>query len=115
MSHALSKTVKAKLRELVLVAHKKALQTGLEELCADADRWRRGEIDNLEFSDRVQAYRDGPNRKIYKRFTWSRHEDLPPIVASAIEAGLLDEKTIPDDVMATGVRKYLIILRSKET
>ncbi len=112
MPHPLSKMVKAKLRELVHTAHNKALQTGLDELCADADRWRRGEIDNLDFSDRIQAYRDGPNRKIYKRFTWSRHEDLPPIVASAIEAGLLDEKTIPEDVMASGVRKYLGFLRS---
>src|SRR5438128_11689887 len=89
MTGELSKCVKKQLRELVYVAHEKALQDSLAKLGQHFDRWRRSEIDAIQFADLIREFDEGPNRDIYRRFTWSRN-DLPRQVADEIHTGFLD-------------------------
>ena len=53
MTGELSKCVKKQLRELVYVAHEKALQDSLATLGQHFDRWRRSEIDAIKFADLI--------------------------------------------------------------
>jgi hypothetical protein len=114
MSEAFSKSVKEKLRELIIEAHEKALRQALEELGTHFDRWRLGKIDATDLVDFIHEFDKGPSREIYKRFTWSSYNDLPKLVAAAIRDGLLDEKTIPEDVMEAGVGRWLAGIRLSE-
>jgi hypothetical protein len=111
MPGELSKSVKKQLRDLVYAAHEKALRQPLQDLSPHFDRWRQGEIDAIGLADLIREFNDGPSREIYKRFTWSRNDDLCMLVAYGIHHGLLDEATIPEDVMAA-VGKWLAFLRS---
>ena len=114
MREEFSKSVKKKLRELVLEAHEKALRAPLEELSRHCDRWRSGEISAIDFADLIHDFSNGPSREIYKRFTWSSYNDLPVMIAGAIHDGLLDEEAIPDDVMATSVGRWMAMIRADE-
>jgi len=50
-------------------------------------------------ADRIHEFHDGPNREIYKRFTYSGSADLPMLAASAIATGLIGEKEVPTEVL----------------
>jgi hypothetical protein len=91
MDGELSKAVKRQLRELVYAAHEKALRKPLASLGKQLDRWRRTETDAIQMADLTREFDEGPSREICRRFTWSRNDDLPRLVADAIHAGLLQE------------------------
>jgi hypothetical protein len=110
MSGELSKAVKKQLRELVYAAHEKALQEPLGSLAKHFDRWRRSEIDAIQIADLIREFDEGPSRETYRRFTWSRNDDLPKLVADAIHTGLLQESALPEDVLSA-VRRWLSFYR----
>ncbi len=100
MDHnALPKPVKKKLAELVCTAHETALRQELLKLRDDFARWDRGELDSFRLSERIHQYHDGPNREIYKRFTYTSSRDLPMLAASAIRLELVDKQSVPADVL----------------
>ena len=47
----------------------------------------------------IHEFHNGPNQAIYKRFTYTRNDDLPMLAASAVAAGLIDEKDVPAEVL----------------
>jgi hypothetical protein len=106
MTGELSKSVKKQLRELVYAAHEKALREPLAELGKHFDRWRRGEIDAIQIADLFREFDDGASREIYRRFAWSRNDDLPRLVADAIHTGLLDESALSEEAIPA-VRRWL--------
>jgi hypothetical protein len=112
MTGELSKSLKRKLRELGYQAHEQALRQPLADLGAQFDRWRRGEIDAIQLADSIREFNDGPSREIYQRFTWSRNDDLPMLVAYGVDRGLLDENTLPDEVKAA-IARWLAFLRAE--
>ncbi len=112
MTSELSKSVKKQLRELVYVAHEKALQDSLATLGKHFDRWRRGEIDAIQCADLIREFDEGPSRDIYRRFTWSRNDDLPRLVADAIHTGWLEETALSEEAIPAGGR-WLAFYRRK--
>lgn len=99
MTHELSKSVKKQLRELVYTAHESALRPALVVLGKHFDRWKRGEIDAIGLSDLIREFDEGPSREIYDRFTWSRNDELPRLVADAIHSGLLAETALSQEAV----------------
>jgi hypothetical protein len=104
MQGEFSKSVKKELRDLVYAAHEKALRASLVTLGNEFYRWQRGEIDAIEIADRIREFDQGPSRAIYRRFTWSRNEDLPRLVADAIRSGLLAETALTPEAVAAVTR-----------
>jgi len=110
MSGELSKATKKQLRELVYAAHEKALREPLARLGKQFDRWRRSEIDGIQIADLIREFDEGPSREIYRRFTWSRNDDLPKLVAYSIHTGLLQESALSEEVMSA-VKRWLSFYR----
>jgi hypothetical protein len=110
MTGELSRAVKKRLRELVYTAHEKALQDSLGTLGKHFDRWRRGEIDAIQIADLIREFDEGPSREVYQRFTWSRNDDLPRLVADAMHRGLLDERALSEEAIPA-VAKWLAFYR----
>ena len=107
MTGDLSKSAKKQLRDLVYIAHERALRVSLVTLSKHFDRWQRGEIDAIEIADRIREFDQGPSREVYRRFTWSRNEDLPRLVADAIHSGLLEEAALSKEVVPA-VNRWLV-------
>jgi hypothetical protein len=105
----LSKSAKKQLRDLVYTAHERALRVPLATLSKHFDRWQRGEIDAIEIADRIREFDQGPSREVYRRFTWSRNDDLPRLVADAIHSGLLEEAALSEEVVPA-VNRWLVFL-----
>jgi hypothetical protein len=110
MDGELSKAVKKQLRELVYAAHEKALREPLASLGKQFDRWRRSEINAIQMADLIREFDEGPSREIYRRFTWSRNDDLPRLVADASHTGLLEECALSEEAIRA-VRRWLSLYR----
>jgi hypothetical protein len=111
MPDDLSKSQKKALRDLIYAAHNEALRLALPELSADFDRWRRGQIDSIALADRLRAFDEGASREIYRRFTYSNYAQLQMQVAGAIQDGLIDEKSLSEEVRAC-LERWLAFYRS---
>ena len=105
-----SKSVKKELCDLVYAAHEKALRDGLEKLGKHFERWQRGEIDAIAIADRIREFDEGPSRAVYRRFTWSRNDELARLVADAIRSGLLAETELSPKAVAA-VSRWLSFFR----
>ena len=110
MNGDLSKSVKKQLRELVYAAHEKALQEPLGSLAKQFDRWHKNEIGAIQIADLIREFDEGPSRDIYRRFTWSRNDDLPRLVADAIHTGLLQESALSEEA-TLAVKRWLAFYR----
>jgi hypothetical protein len=69
-------------------------------LNADFDQWRRGQINSIALAERLRAFDEGASREIYRRFTYSIYNQLQMEVAGAVQDGLIEEKSLADDVRA---------------
>jgi len=99
MQQQFPKAVQKELAAIATAAHKAALRRALAELGDHFDRWRRNEIDAFELADRIHEFHDGPNREIYKRFTYEGTDGLPIIAAYAVANGLVDEGSVSAETM----------------
>ena len=90
-----TKANKRKLRQLAGVAYERELCAELAKLEVEFTRWRAGEIDPFELSDRIHRFHDGPSRDLYVRYT-----RVPPsqTVASALALQILQEEEVPSEV-----------------
>ncbi|MDB4951979.1 MAG: hypothetical protein JWM27_4628 [Gemmatimonadetes bacterium] len=85
------------MRELITQAHEKALDAALRPLADDFDRWRAGEVDAFELSERIHAFHDGPARDLWNQYTSSMKE---LVAAHAIHTGLIDRASVPAELLA---------------
>ena|SRR6476659_2813508 len=90
-----TKATKRKLRELAGVAYRRELGHELAKLEMDFTRWRSGEIDPFELSDRIHRFHDGVSRDLYVAY-----RNLSPIhaVARAIALQVLDRTAVPSEI-----------------
>lgn len=65
MKQDMPKNIKRDLRSLVRLAHEAELRKALEDLHADFERWKSGEIDSFDMADLVHKFHDGPNRELH--------------------------------------------------
>ena len=92
----LPKAIKRDMRTLIGLAHETELAKALDELHGDFERWKSGEIDSFELSDRIHRFHDGPNREIYLRYTG--RVDARYLVEYALEEGLIQKAAVPKEV-----------------
>ena len=111
MESKLPPSVKKQLKSMVFRAHETALRSPLSELARQFERWQRGEINSFDLVDRIHEFHNGPSQAIYKRFTYTRNDDLPMLAASAIATGLIDEKDVPAEVLPY-LERWLAFYRS---
>ncbi len=95
MGQELPKTIKKTMRSLAGLAHETELRRVLEELYGDFQRWKSGEIDSFDLSDRIHTFHDGPNREIFLRYT--SRLDLRFLVQYALEEGLIQKTAVPKE------------------
>jgi hypothetical protein len=91
-----TKANKRKLRELAGMAYRRELGHELAKLEMDFSRWRGGEIDPFELSDRIHHFHDGVSRDLYVAY-----RDLSPshAVARAIALQVLDRTEVPSEIL----------------
>lgn len=91
-----AKANKRKLRELAGVAYRRELGHELAKLDMDFSRWRSGEIDPFELSDRIHRFHDGVSRDLYVTY-----RDFSPInaVARAIALQVIDRTEVPSELL----------------
>src|SRR5437868_10242462 len=92
-----TKANKRRLRELAGVAYTRELGNELAKIEMDFTRWRRGEIDPFELSDRIHRFHDGVSRDLYVIY-----RDLSPrhAVARAISLHVLERAEVPFEILA---------------
>jgi hypothetical protein len=92
-----TKANRRKLRELAGVAYSRELGAELSKVEEDFARWRSGEIDPFELSDRIHRFHDGISRDLYVTY-----RDLSPpfVVARAVALGILERPEIPPEILA---------------
>jgi len=91
-----TKVNKRKLRELAGVAYKRELGAELSKLELEFARWRSGEIDPFELSDRIHRFHDGISRDLHVLYG-----RLPPghSVARAVVLQVLQEAEVPSELL----------------
>jgi hypothetical protein len=92
-----AKANKRKLRELAGVAYTRELGAELSKLEEEFARWRSGEIDPFELSDRIHRFHDGISRDLYVLYG-----RLSPSssVARAVAFKVLQEAEVPSEILA---------------
>lgn len=97
LQEELPKPIKRALRSLSHQAHEAELRRALSELSRHFDRWKAGEIDSFELSDRIHEFHDGPNREAYLRY--NSRLDLRFLVGRALREGLIERESVPREVL----------------
>jgi hypothetical protein len=84
------------LRDLAGLAYRRELGNELAKLEMDFTRWRSGEIDPFELSDRIHRFHDGVSRDLYVTY-----RDIPPLrtVPRAIACQVIDRTEVPVEIL----------------
>jgi hypothetical protein len=94
--HELSKQAKRMLREQAGLAYEEELRRALLPLAEDFDRWRRGELESGELSERIHRFHQGPAREIWSTY----HSGIETVaVAHAIHTGILQRENVPPELL----------------
>ncbi len=88
MGKELTKSQRRLMRQLVDMAYERELAQELGKLEAEFARWRRGEVNVHELSERIHQFHNGPSRRLYVIY----RDDPEMAVGSAIGRGILTEE-----------------------
>lgn len=91
-----SKANKRKLRELAGLAYERELGAQLSKLESEFTRWRHGEIDPFELSDRIHRFHDGISRDLYVLYG---RPSPSHSVARAVAFQVLQEAEVPSELL----------------
>lgn len=92
----LPKRLRRMLREHVALAHEEELRRALLPLADDFERWRRGELNSGELTERIHEFHHGPARQIWKVY----HHGSPVLsVAYAVHSGILPREQVPPELL----------------
>ena len=105
-----TKAQRRRLRELGGMAYERELSAELSNLEREFRRWRAGEIDAHELSDRIHRFYQGPAQNLFLKY---EHSNLDFAVADAIHRGLITEEEAGTDGMEM-LRIHLGFLRNGE-
>jgi hypothetical protein len=110
-SRQFTKSQRRRLRQLGGVAYERELSAELSNIETEFGRWRAGEIDAHELSERIHRFHQGPARQLFSKYEqWN----LDFAIADAIYRGLITEEEVGADVMDM-LRIHLEFLRDRET
>jgi hypothetical protein len=91
-----TKATKRKLRQLAGEAYRRELGAELSKLEAEFARWRRGEIDPFELSDRIHRFHDGASRELYVLYNRLHPSQS---AARAVALQILQEAELPSELL----------------
>ena len=96
MTSDFTKAEKKALRELSSSTYEAEAHLMLEELDAQFQEWRTGEIESSELLQAIHEFHQHQSRQL-----WSRYQALkePEIVARGLALGLLEE-SVPEELRA---------------
>lgn len=97
LNRELPKPIKRAMRSLCGVAQEAELRQALSDLSREFDHWKASRIDSFELADRIHKFHHGPNREIYVRYT--SRLPLPFLIRRAIDEGLIQRDSIPENVL----------------
>jgi hypothetical protein len=90
------KVQQQRIRELAALAHERELARKLGALEVEFSRWRRGEINAHELSERIHVFHDGAARRLYSVYNGDL---LEMAVGAAIARGVLTEEEVPSEMI----------------
>lgn len=105
MLQDLTAAQRKRVRELAALAYDRELGRELALLEGEFAKWRQGELDAFELSDRIHRFHDGTARQLYGAYG---HDNAPLAVASAIRRGLLTEEEAGAPIV-TALRRLISI------
>jgi hypothetical protein len=105
-----SKAQHRRVREIGAMAYERELSAELSKLETEFGRWRAGEIDAYELSERIHRFHQGPARRLFSKYD---HSNRDFAVADAIRRGLITEAEAGGDVIEM-LRNYLDFLRDRD-
>jgi hypothetical protein len=109
-SRQITKAQRRRLRELGAMAYERDLAAELSKVEEDFGRWRAGEIDAHDLTERIHRFHQGPARSLFSKYD---HSNLEFAVAHAIHRGLISEEEAGADVIEM-IRSHLAFLREQE-
>ena len=92
------------------MAYERDLAAELSKIEEDFGRWRAGEIDAHDLTERIHRIHQGPARSLFSKYD---HSNLEFAVAHAIHRGLISEEEAGADVIEI-IRSHLAFLREQE-
>jgi hypothetical protein len=105
-----TKAQRRRLRELGAIAYERDLAAELSKLETEFGRWRAGEIDAHELSERILRFHHGPDRKLFSLYEQST---LDFAVAHAIHRGVITEEEAGTEAIEM-LQAHLRFLRDQE-
>ena len=84
------------IQEYAALVHDRELSSTLKALQAEFDQWEKGVISAGQLSNQIREFYKGPLKKIWAKYEMSSKET---IIAFAIASGILQEESIPDELM----------------
>jgi hypothetical protein len=103
------KMQRQRIRQLAALAHERELSRELGSVEAEFSRWRRGEIDAHELSDRIHEFHDGPARRLHSLYNGDL---LDMVVGAAIARGILSEAEVPPEIVEV-LRRHIDFARER--
>jgi hypothetical protein len=70
----LSKKVRKKARELIVIAYTRELNYHLDKLSQKFDDWRKNTFDCWELNDLIHKFHDGISRDLYKTYNYTNDQ-----------------------------------------
>jgi hypothetical protein len=90
-------------------AYERELARALDELAAEFDAWRAGEIDADDLDHMIHAYHQGPSRELF-----GIYDNLEPalLVGRAVVIDLLPKGAIPKEVWPY-IEEWIAVYRQR--
>lgn len=88
----MSKSFRKLAKQLIGQAYAREQGKALESLNSQFDRWKSGEIDCWELTDRIHRFHNGESRELYKIYEMG---DIKITLARAIAIDIIGEEEVP--------------------
>ena len=102
------KVQRQRIPELAMLAYERELARELGAVEVEFSRWRCGEINAHELSERVHVFHDGAARRLHSVYNGDL---LEMAVGSAIARGVLTEEEVPSEVVEV-LRRHIDFARA---
>ena len=90
------KNIKKLIYDYAAIAHDRELGQALQELRADFDRWKKGDISPIQLNNQIHDFHQGPSREFWKKYGTQTQETA---LAAAIVTGILPKGEVPDELL----------------
>ena len=93
----MSKRTERKLRDLVALAHERALARALEDLFAQFELWHKGAVNAFDLNQSIHEFHNKTGRSIYSLYVGAEPR---LVVAAAVRDGILARDELGDELLS---------------